>query len=196
MESAEIATKDNSGALLASCYLGDVRVLDLNRMLWSRLRTHGSPPTGRFGHATVLSDDDIVVIGGWSGQTKENPAVAFSLKDKVKTDAAVDTSTEEQSCDYCFTLRTADMEWMKNKYIGVPASRRYGHTATAIGPHLIVIGGWDGGKPLNDVIVLRDRTVGEHGDSQSPAPDVGESPDPDGQEGELEGEEDFQLETS
>merc|ERR1719199_449888 len=59
------------------------------------------------------------------------------------------------------TLRTADMQWIRNRYIGVPASRRYGHTATAIGPHLIIIGGWDGGKPLSDVIVLRDRSVAD-----------------------------------
>merc|ERR1712039_119037 len=67
----------------------------------------------------------------------------------------------EETCDYCMTLRTSDMQWVNNKFVGVPASKRYGHTATAIGPHLIIIGGWDGGKPLSDVIVLRDRTKGE-----------------------------------
>merc|ERR1739848_34986 len=61
------------------------------------------------------------------------------------------------------TLRTSDMQWVNNKFVGVPASKRYGHTATAIGPHIIIIGGWDGGKPLSDVIVLRDRTVAEGG---------------------------------
>ena len=53
------------------------------------------------------------------------------------------------------------MQWVRNKYVGTPPSRRYGHTATAIGPHIIIFGGWDGGKPLNDVIVLRDRSVAE-----------------------------------
>merc|ERR1719265_1319733 len=68
---------------------------------------------------------------------------------------------EYQTNDYCMTLRTSDMRWIKNSYVGVPASKRYGHTATGIGPHLIIIGGWDGGKPLSDVIVLRDRSVAE-----------------------------------
>merc|ERR1719426_191724 len=74
---------------------------------------------------------------------------------------AEENQEEEQTVDYCMTLRTSDMQWIRNKFVGVPASRRYGHTATAIGPHLIIIGGWDGGKPLSDVIVLRDRSVAD-----------------------------------
>ena len=32
----------------------------------SRLRTHGSPPTGRFSHSLSLSEDDAIVFGGRS----------------------------------------------------------------------------------------------------------------------------------
>jgi len=161
MDTTDLATKDNSGFLLQNCYLNDMRVLDLGRLLWSRLRTHGEPPTGRYAHTLVLSDDDAVLFGGWSGTNKAvQPGVAFSLRDKVKGKAEPDEELGG-TCDYCMTLRTADMTWIRNKFVGIPASRRYGHSATAIGPHLIIIGGWDGGKPLNDVIVLRDRSVGE-----------------------------------
>merc|ERR1719296_180011 len=156
--------KDNGGDLLKKCYMNDIRVLDLSRMQWSRLRTHGTPPAGRFGHSLVLSEDDAIVFGGWSGSFKEAPGVAFSLKDKIKGDLGKQGDTEqtvEETCDYCLTLRTSDMNWVRNKYIGVPPSKRYGHSATAIGPHLIIFGGFDGGKPLSDVIVLRDRSVGE-----------------------------------
>jgi len=163
MDTMELTTKDNSGQLLKNCYLNDIRVLDLGRMLWSRLRTHGEPPVGRFGHTLVLSDDDAVLFGGWSGTSKDNaPGVMFSLRDKMKGEGEETGATQEdQTCDYCMTLRTADMKWIKNKYVGVPASKRYGHSATGIGPHLIIIGGWDGGKPLSDVIVLRDRSVAD-----------------------------------
>merc|ERR1712083_922473 len=134
---------------------------DIGRMQWSRLRTHGQPPSGRFGHTLVLSEDDAILFGGWSGTQKEMaPGVAFSLKDKMRGADGTDTQ-EDESCDYCMTLRTSDMTWVQNKYIGVAAPKRYGHTATAIGPHLIVTGGWDGGKPLNDVVVLRDRSVSD-----------------------------------
>eukprot|EP00747_Dinoflagellata_sp_TGD_P183514 gnl/TRDRNA2_/TRDRNA2_38437_c0_seq1.p1 gnl/TRDRNA2_/TRDRNA2_38437_c0~~gnl/TRDRNA2_/TRDRNA2_38437_c0_seq1.p1 ORF type:complete len:436 (+),score=62.16 gnl/TRDRNA2_/TRDRNA2_38437_c0_seq1:59-1366(+) len=161
MESADIGREETSGSLLKACYLNDIRVLDINRMLWSRLRTHGEPPTGRFGHTLVLSDDDAIVFGGWAGKEGDAAGVAFSLKNKVKDGGESPKSNEDQSCNYCYTLRTSDMRWVPVKYSGVPASRRYGHSTTAIGPHLIIIGGWDGGKPLMDVIVLRDRTVGK-----------------------------------
>jgi len=166
MDSTDLATKDNSGQLLKNCYLNDIRVLDIGRMLWSRLRTHGEPPTGRYGHTLVVSDEDAILFGGWSGNAKEpSPAVAFSLQEKTKGDMAEENQEEDQSCDYCMTLRTSDMTWVRNRYVGVPASKRYGHSATAIGPHLIIIGGWDGGKPLSDVIVLRDRSVAEKGNN-------------------------------
>lgn len=161
MDSTDIASQDKSGTLLQSCYLNDIRVLDIGRLEWSRLRTHGSPPIGRFGHSLVLSEDDAIIFGGWSGTPKEAPGVMFSLRDKVKGEGEAAGDEAEDTCDYCMTLRTSDMQWVNNKFVGVPASKRYGHTATAIGPHLIIIGGWDGGKPLSDVIVLRDRQRGE-----------------------------------
>jgi len=131
-------------------------------MLWSRLRTHGTPPTGRFNHTASLSEDDAVIFGGWGGNSGPAPGVAFALRGKVAEGETAEQPTgEEKSCDYCMTLRTADMQWVRNQYIGEPPARRYGHTATAIGPHLIIFGGWDGGKPLNDVVVLRDRSVAE-----------------------------------
>mmetsp|Transcript_47329 Transcript_47329/g.137861 ORF Transcript_47329/g.137861 Transcript_47329/m.137861 type:complete len:441 (+) Transcript_47329:110-1432(+) len=163
LETPDIAMKDNGGDLLKQSYLSDIRVLDLSRMQYSRLRTHGSPPAGRFGHTLVLSEDDAIVFGGWSGNTREHaPGVMFSLRDKIRGEAnATSPGNGEESVDYCMTLRTSDMSWVSNKFIGIPASKRYGHSATAIGPHLIIFGGWDGGKPLSDVVVLRDRSVGE-----------------------------------
>lgn len=104
-----------------------------------------------------------MLFGGWSGTQKEvPPGVLFSLRDKVRGDGQADAKGgEDQTCDYCYTLRTADMRWIPCKFSGVPASTRYGHSATAVGPHLIVLGGWDGGKPLGDIVVLRDRSPNE-----------------------------------
>jgi len=174
LDSAELGSKDNAGDLLKNCYLSDIRVLDLPRMQYSRLRTHGRPPSGRFGHTLTLSEDDVICFGGWSGSQKDPPAgVMFSLRDKVKADTQsneVQGKNEDETCDYCMTLRTYDMNWDQNKYLGIPPSSRYGHTATAIGPHLIIIGGWDGGKPLKDVTVLRDRTVNETAASTGDSP--------------------------
>lgn len=195
METGEIAAKDNSGDLLRDCYKSDIRVLDLGRMLWSRLRTHGAPPTGRFGHSVVLSEDDAILFGGWSGSKKESAGVKFSLKDKVQGETKPEQG-QQGSCDYCMALRTSDMTWVQNKYVGQAPANRYGHSTTAIGPHLIIYGGWEAGKPCRDVVVLRDSAV-------SATADLLEEPQPSGADydqglegdwGEDEGDE-FQMET-
>lgn len=161
-----LASKPNAGQLMQSCYLNDMRILDVARMTWSRLRTHGSPPPARFGHSLCISEEDVVVFGGWSGAVKEpNSKAAFALRNKVtEGGSSMDGAGKaEEEVDYCASLRTSDMRWTPCRFEGVPASRRYGHTMTSIGPHLIIFGGWDGGKPLNDLVVLRDRS----GDSTS-----------------------------
>lgn len=48
------------------------------------------------------------------------------------------------------------MQWKLGKYIGNPPTQRYGHTATAIGPHLLIFGGWEFSKAINEIIVLRE----------------------------------------
>lgn len=48
------------------------------------------------------------------------------------------------------------MQWKMGKYIGNPPTQRYGHTSTAIGPHLLIFGGWEFSKAINEIIVLRE----------------------------------------
>ena len=40
--------------------------------------------------------------------------------------------------------------------MGNPPTSRFGHTATAIGPHLLIFGGWEYTKAQNEIIVLRE----------------------------------------
>jgi len=199
MDTTDLASKVNSGQLLQDCYLADMRVLDLGRMIWSRLRTHGTPPLARFGHTLALTEDDIVLFGGWSGVQKEaSQGVLFSLRHKVKEDGTTGApKDDEQTCDYCVALRTSDMRYTPCKFGGVPASRRYGHSATTIGPHLIIFGGWDGGKPLSDLIVLRDRSPGGSQSQSQPMGDetLGQDLGFDGDQFDEGVEDDFQLET-
>lgn len=39
------------GDIVSNAYLNDLRVLDLNTFVWSRLRTHGTPCSPRYGHS-------------------------------------------------------------------------------------------------------------------------------------------------
>jgi hypothetical protein len=54
------------GTTLQECYLNDIRVLDTETYIWSRLRVSGTPPEHRFGHTMDISGSDIILFGGWS----------------------------------------------------------------------------------------------------------------------------------
>lgn len=160
----------NCGTMLHQCYLNDVRVFDLETYTWSRLRTHGIPPPGRYGHSMVSSDNDIICFGGWAGVNKcqlcgviNDKGAQHHYTCPTRNTMADKPSAGFQTADYCYVLRTKDMTWEQLSFTGAPASSRYGHSMTAIGPHALVFGGWDGGKSLNDLIVLRDR--GERGET-------------------------------
>ncbi len=51
---------------------------------------------------------------------------------------------------------TEIMSWKKGRYIAKAPAPRYGHTSTAIGPHLLIFGGWEQSKAQNEIIVLRE----------------------------------------
>jgi len=61
-----------------------------------------------------------------------------------------------EACSYFMSLNTETMSWNPGKYYRGPPSNRYGHSTTAIGPHLLIFGGWEYSKAQNEVIVLRD----------------------------------------
>lgn len=87
-----------------------------------------------------ISGSDIIMFGGWT-KTSGN-------KEKHEP--------KDGSCDYFMIWSTNTMSWKKGKYIGVPPTTRFGHTSTAIGPHLLIFGGWEYSKAQNEIIVLRE----------------------------------------
>ena len=57
------------GTPLSTSYLNDIRVLDTEQLVWSRLRISGIPPDARYGHTFNISGSDIVLFGGWTNQS-------------------------------------------------------------------------------------------------------------------------------
>lgn len=51
---------------MTECYLNDLRILDTDNFIWSRLRVSGTPPLPRYGHTSNITGSDIVVFGGWA----------------------------------------------------------------------------------------------------------------------------------
>lgn len=120
-----------------------------------------------------VSGSDIVMFGGW---TKTSGA-------RFKHDP-----TAEQ-CDYFMIWSTDTMSWKRGKYLGLPPSARFGHTSTAIGPHLLIFGGWEYTKAQNEIIVLRECTNKQEEEMQGEEMPEGEQ---EGEEPQYEEEEDDQ----
>jgi N-acetylneuraminic acid mutarotase len=125
------------GSFLKDCYLNDLRVLDTETLVWSRLRVSGTPPRPCYNHSMNVSGSDIIVLGGYGVFGKP-------------------TSAE---LDYFVVLNTDTMSWNKGLFTGNPPPNRYGHSTTVIEPHILIFGGWESTKAMNDVIVLRDMTT-------------------------------------
>jgi Rab9 effector protein with kelch motifs len=92
-----------------------------------RLRVSGTPPTPRYWHTANVSLSDIVYFGGWSinSGSRAHQANAHEI-------------------DYFVVLNTdADLRWEKGVFEGQPPPSRHGHTATSIGPHILIFGGWE-----------------------------------------------------
>jgi len=124
------------GSVLKSSFQNDIKVLDTETFIWSRLRISGTPPISRYGHTLNISASDIIMFGGW---TCRHEGTA-------------------ENCDYFMIWNTDTMQWKQGKSIGTPPTTRYGHSSTAIGPHLLIFGGWEFSKAQNEIIVLREFT--------------------------------------
>ena len=65
-EEKQMGAGFRQGTQLRACYLNDIRILDTENFIWSRLRVSGTPPLPRYGHTSNISGSDIVVFGGWT----------------------------------------------------------------------------------------------------------------------------------
>lgn len=123
------------GSVLDSSYLNDLRMLDTDTMAWSQLWISGTPPKPCYGHSMNVTGSDLVVFGGYG---------------------AFQAPGDETVCEFFLSLNTDTMCWQKAKFKGTQPPPRHGHTATSIGPHVLVFGGWEASKALNEPLVLRD----------------------------------------
>lgn len=109
-------------------HLPDLRVLDLGTLVWSKPETTGARPPGLRGHTASLVGDKLVLFAGYDGRSRSNEL---------------------------YTLDTVTCRWEHPPVAeGTPAGRQR-HTTCAIGPRsLMVFGGFDGFRWLDDCHVL------------------------------------------
>lgn len=128
------------GSTLQSFYLNDLRLLQTDKMEWVRLAVSGTPPTPRFGHTLNISGSSLVVFGGWS---------------KDSNSRAEESEMEDNSITYFKVLNVDNLVWEGSSFKRKPPSNRYGHSATSIGSHLVIFGGWEFNRATNEVFILR-----------------------------------------
>jgi len=97
-----------------------------------------SPPCARSGHtATSMADGAMVVVFG--GQKLDEECRLVTLNDL-----------------HIFDVEAG--EWMEPEFNGTPPPPLYGHSATAVGSQLVVIGGQHGMEVSSSVYVLETQT--------------------------------------
>lgn len=52
-------------------------------------------------------------------------------------------------------MNTNEFSWDTFKFSSKIPLNRYGHTATTIGQHVLIFGGWEYNRATNDTIILR-----------------------------------------
>ena len=147
-------------------YLKDTRELDLSTMAWGRPRITGEYPAGRTGGATATLANVMVLFGGWAGPAvpeappgtapptmvtmQHEPGMGFGAVappgSLISVPAGVHTGTNLLDLD--------EGEWVSPVVAGRPPGYRYGSSAAAAGLKLFMWGGWEDGRPINELLIL------------------------------------------
>eukprot|EP00698_Gefionella_okellyi_P011845 TRINITY_DN3150_c0_g1_i1.p1 TRINITY_DN3150_c0_g1~~TRINITY_DN3150_c0_g1_i1.p1 ORF type:complete len:732 (-),score=127.15 TRINITY_DN3150_c0_g1_i1:942-3137(-) len=110
----------------------DVHLLELDTLTWKQLHTTGSPPAPRGGHSCCVIGNNLIVWGGYGGDTFFNDMSMLSLE---------------------------SMSWQKVATFGDPPCPRAGHTASILPDNrLLIFGGDNGRQRFSDVFIFDPQT--------------------------------------
>jgi len=109
-------------------HLTDLHIFDTQTLSWSEIGTTGTPPKGLRGHTANLIGSKIFIFGGYDGRGRS--------KD-------------------CYYLETQSLRWFHLSESDDSPSGRQRHSACAIrNKQMLIFGGFDGNKWLNDMYIL------------------------------------------
>ncbi|KAI8373824.1 hypothetical protein BD560DRAFT_88975 [Blakeslea trispora] len=162
-------------------YFQDVYILNIDTMVWSKpnIDLH-SRPSKRRAHTTCLWNDKIIVIGGgdgaralddvylldvsdpnsdtlaWEKMTTSGlppPARGYHTSNLVKDKLVVFGGSDGHDCfDDIFVLDIENQRWIQ---IDLDRKiRRLAHTSTQVGSYVFVIGGHDGKRYSQEVLLF------------------------------------------
>lgn len=126
-------------------YLGDVRFLDIETMVWDNPRVSADVfPEGRFLHTACMMGSYMLIFGGYTGPTTVN-------SDRITIAVSPDHPLQQ---DHVLALDCDNLCWVRPNNIGKMPLTRYGHVMVEAGTQLIVFGGWGSNRALNDICVV------------------------------------------
>ena len=153
------ASYDASGV---PTYLRDTRELDLVTMGWGRPRVTGDFPSARAGAATATLANVMVLFGGWHGPAEPPQPAAGTLSmphhsgmgfgAEAAPGAVIEVPYGQHEGTSLLDLDAG--EWVAPHVAGTPPGYRYGSSAVAQGLRLFMWGGWEAGRPVNELLVL------------------------------------------
>ncbi|VAH60393.1 unnamed protein product [Triticum turgidum subsp. durum] len=110
-------------------YLGEVDVLDMDTMAWSRFSVKGASPGVRAGHAALGIGSKIYVIGGVG---------------------------DKQYYSDAWILDVVDRSWTQLETCGQQPQGRFSHSAVIMNTDIAIYGGCgEDERPLNELLVLQ-----------------------------------------
>jgi len=109
-------------------HLTDLHIFDTQGLSWSEVTTLGTPPKGLRGHTANLIGTKIFIFGGYDGRGRSND---------------------------CYYLETTTLRWFHPGESESTPSGRQRHSACVIrNNQMLIFGGFDGNKWLNDMYIL------------------------------------------
>ncbi|XP_075885405.1 uncharacterized protein LOC142890337 [Nelusetta ayraudi] len=173
------------GGLLEGRPTNDLMVFNTVSLTWTPVKTSGSPPPALHDQSFSLVGDQVFMFGGLDegGEFSKDLYILttetlvwqkWEVKGECPAACSGQTLTAHHDKDvYLFggksahqdgTLTTlneihklsiAKKKWKVPLYVGIPPSRRYGHTAFILHSHLFVFGGRNEDQELNDLKVMK-----------------------------------------
>ncbi|KAI8972714.1 hypothetical protein BDB01DRAFT_808953 [Pilobolus umbonatus] len=165
-------------------YFNDLYVLNTDTLVWTKPKVEGAPPSPRRAHTTCLWDQKIIVVGGGDGAraladvhaldisnpqslqwTKIHPqgsppiARGYHTSNLVKDKLIVYGGSDGHEC--FSDIHVLDL--VDNRWIQIDLDRavpRLAHSTTQVGSYVFVIGGHDGSRYSNEVLLFNLVTMG------------------------------------
>ncbi|KAM6984661.1 uncharacterized protein FYW47_003826 [Aplochiton taeniatus] len=122
------------GCAADGSYYKDLHVLNTDTLVWQKCDAKGESPLACAGQTlSAHHDKDLYLFGG-----------------KRINEAGAVTSINE-----IHKLSVAKMKWKVPLYVGIPPTKRHGHTAFILHSHMYVFGGKNVEQEFNDLKVMR-----------------------------------------